>query len=417
MKALVLLLLLATPAHAQRAEADAAFERGRQLMKDGDYAAACEAFEASLKFEHTIGTLYNLGLCHERLGKLATAYTELKQVAATDTNKGRAADAAKRVAAIEPRLTKMRLAIAEPAPGLVVERDGLDVTALVGQEVPVDPDAYTFTASAPGRKTHTQQVDLRRESATIDVAIPALEAEDSVEAPAPGTPEGYPVQLARRPWTIPDGMYEVGVTTIVETSDSMFEQVPIYGGVYGRIGIQRFELGLRATVHGRYPVGESARPSRFRTATATIGYAIAPMFAARLEYTRYHPIGDLANGSDIRVQALRKQLVMPRLALAGAAGFVYAERDESEFTAEAAFGVQITALPKLSLEALAELGINVGGDLYSHNVTLGFGALGLYAVKADIDIFLRVFAGLLPAVSGSSSSDFRAYAIGVNWRP
>lgn len=416
MRALVLLLLLATPAHAQRAEADAAFERGRQLMKDGDYAAACEAFEASLKFEHTTGTLYNLGLCHERLGKLATAYTELKQVAATDTNKGRAADAAKRVAAIEPRLTRMRLAIAEPAPGLVVERDGLDVTALVGQEVPVDPDAYTFTASAPGRKTHTQQVDLRRESATIDVAIPALEVEDSVGAPVPGAPVGYPMQLARRPSTLPDGTYEVGATSVVETADSMFDQVPIYSGVHGRIGIQRFELGLRATVHGRYPVTES-RPSRFRTATATIGYAIAPMFAARLEYTRYHPIGDLANGSDIRVQALRKQLVMPRLALAGAAGFVYAERDESELTAEAGFGVQITATQKLSLEALAELGINVGGALYSHNVTLGFGALGLYAVRADIDVFLRVFAGLLPAVAGSSSSDFRAYTIGLDWRP
>src|SRR5688500_1536605 len=104
----VLFVLAATPARAQRAEADAAFERGREFMKNGDYEKACDAFETSLRLEATIGTLYNLGLCHEKLGKLASAYTELKQVAERDTNKGRAADAAKRAAALEPRLTKMK---------------------------------------------------------------------------------------------------------------------------------------------------------------------------------------------------------------------------------------------------------------------------------------------------------------------
>ena len=418
--AIVLLLALSAPAHAQRAEADAAFERGRVLMKEGNFKEACEAFEASLRFEHTIGTLYNLGLCHERLGKLASAWSELKQVAATDTNKGRAADAAKRVAALEKRLTKMRLVISEPAPGLVVERDGLDVTALVGQEVPVDPRTYSFTATAPGRKTHTTQVALAREGETIEISIPALSTSDepTPEPVTPAGPTGYPMQLARRPWLMPDGKYEVGAVTIASTSDSMFEQEPIDAGVFGRIGIQMFEIGLRATFHARYPQRESTRPNPWQTVTASFGYAIKPMFVGRLEYTRYHPVGDLGKGSDLRIALLRKQLVMPKLALAGSAGFVYAERgDENELTGEGTFGVQATATARLSFEALAELGLNAGGDLYSHNVSLGFGTLGMYAVNAEIDVFLRLFVGLLPAVDGSSSNDFRSVVIGLNWRP
>lgn len=180
-----------------------------------------------------------------------------------------------------------------------------------------------------------------------------------------------------------------------------------------------FELGLRTSFHVRYPQDESTRPNPWQTITGTIGYAIRPMFAGRLEYTRYHPVGDLGKGSDLRLALLRKQLVAPRLALAGSAGFTYAERggDQNELTADGVFGVQVTATPRLSLEALGELGLNVGGDLYSHTVSLGFGALGLYALDAHLDVFVRLFVGLLPAVDGSSSNDLRSVTLGVNWRP
>src|SRR5262245_42564670 len=83
-------------AHAQKAEADAAFRRGRALMAKGETEQACAEFEASMKLDPERGTLYNLGLCHEALGKLATAWAELRELAEGDTNAERRKDAAKR---------------------------------------------------------------------------------------------------------------------------------------------------------------------------------------------------------------------------------------------------------------------------------------------------------------------------------
>ncbi|HTR51376.1 MAG TPA: hypothetical protein VMJ10_11760, partial [Kofleriaceae bacterium] len=92
----LLCVLASTRASAQKADADAAFQRGRSLMASGDIAKACTEFEASMRFDPEWGTLYNLALCHERLGKLATAWTELNELGASDTNAARAHDAKKR---------------------------------------------------------------------------------------------------------------------------------------------------------------------------------------------------------------------------------------------------------------------------------------------------------------------------------
>ena len=414
----VLALVAATPqAHAQRAEADAAFERGRALMKSGDYEGACEAFETSLRLDPTIGTVYNLAGCHEKLGKLASAYTELKQVAERDSNKARAADAAARVVALEPRLTRFKLIITESTVGLVVERDGVDITAFAGQVVPVDPRRYTFTATAPGLEPYTTVVDLTREGATIDVTIPALSTKR--EAPPPsGPPAGYPRSLAQRPFTMPDGLYELGAATLLSTSDTMFQQAPIDAFVAGRVGIQQFEMGLATSVHARYAEVTMTRPRLWRSVTGTLAYAITPMFAGRLVYTRYHPIGDLGQGSDLAIAMLRKYLVAPRVAIAGSAGFVFLQRgDVNELVLESTFGPQITATDALSFEVVADLGVAVGGERYSHTLELGVAAQALYTITRDLDVFARGFVGLLPAVENSSSNDFRSVTIGVNWRP
>lgn len=417
---LVLALVMASPkAYAQRAEADAAFERGRTLMQSGDYEGACDAFETSLRLDPTIGTVYNLGLCHDKLGKLASAYTEFKQVAERDSNKARATDAAKRAAALEPRLTRFRLKISEPTAGLVVERDGVDITAFADQVVPVDPRRYTFTATAPGLEPYTAVVDLTREGETVDVKIPALSTKSDgpgPEGPGPNAPGGYPRSLALRPFTMPDGMYELAAGTRASTSDTMFEQAPIDALVAARIGIQMFELGLRASFHARYPEVMATRPKPWRSVTGTLAYAIQPLFVGRLEYTRYHPVGELGKGADLALALMRKYIVAPRVGLAGSAGFTFFERgDASELVLEASFGPQVTATDALSFEMAAELGVAAGGELYSHTVGLGVAFGGLYAISRDLDVFARAVVGLLPAVDGSSSNDFRSLTIGVNW--
>lgn len=421
-----LTLALAGRAHAQRAEAQDAFERGRKQMKDGDYKAACASFETSLQLEAAVGTLYNLGLCHEKLGHLASAWAELKQVAATDTNKGRAADAAKRVAALEPRLTRMKLVVTDPVPGLAIEREGIDVTTFIDQPVPVDPRTYQFKVTAPGHQPLLFERALDQEGKTVEVEVPAFAAvkEDPAHPPALSA-DRYPRVTALRPLAMPNGMYEVTAFNIASTSEA-FEQSPIEGVVSARGGIQKFELGLRVGVHERHEQVMAARPNRLQSLAGTLQYSITPMFAGKLEYVRVQPfgrLGDSTKGSDLRVILGRKERLSPKIAFDGSGGFVFVQRQNAgggsgnELVGEAIAGLQFIATPRLSIDGSALLQLNVGGELFSHTVTLGVAPAALYSINPEIDVFARIFLGLLPARSGSSSSDLRTYTIGVSWRP
>ncbi len=337
---------LAGRVHAQRAEAQEAFERGRKLMKEGDYKAACASFETSLRLDPTNGTLYNLGLCHDKLGKLASAWAELKQVAETDTNRARAADAGKRAEALEPRLTRFKLVVPEPVDGLVIERDGIDITPLVGQVVPVDPRTYSFKATAPGKKPVTFDVALDREGETIDVEVPRFAAE------APPPPPGYyPSQLALRPITLPDRMYEVTATNSISTSESRFEQSPIDGEIAGRIGIQKLEIGLHASFTERYSQLTSTRPNPWASVGGSVSYTIQPRLVGRFEYIRFHPIGDVGTGSDLKLAVERKQMLHPKIAFDGSGGFTFAAgrrsgEDQNELILQTRSAIQATATPR-----------------------------------------------------------------------
>ncbi len=163
--------------------AEAAFQKGKELEDAGQTAEACEQFARSQQLDPQLGTLYNLARCHQRLGKLASAWQEFTELAAKDTNKKRKADATKQAKALAPRLTRMRLVVTAPAAGLVIERDGVDVTALVDLETPVDPATYAFRATAPGRVAWQAEVELTAEGQTITIEVPEL-------APAPVKTDG-----------------------------------------------------------------------------------------------------------------------------------------------------------------------------------------------------------------------------------
>src|SRR5262245_38278640 len=84
---LVVSALLTTSGLARAAEprdaaaAEVLFEAGKNLMERGDYAAACPKFEESYRLDPATGALFALALCHERAGKIATAWVEYMEVA------------------------------------------------------------------------------------------------------------------------------------------------------------------------------------------------------------------------------------------------------------------------------------------------------------------------------------------------
>ena len=167
-----ILLLVTTSAHADPATAEALFSEGRRLFAQGDYAAACPKFEASNKADPAEGTLLNLAMCWEKLGKTASAWATYMQVANASTSNGRADRAQlaqQRAAALLPTLSK--LAITAPA-GASIRVDGVAWSAATtGIATPVDPGRHTIDASAPNKPAFRRVVDVPANAATIAVAV------------------------------------------------------------------------------------------------------------------------------------------------------------------------------------------------------------------------------------------------------
>jgi tetratricopeptide (TPR) repeat protein len=197
---LVALLLAARAAHADDAAiAEAEFVKAKRLMKEGKTADACLAFERSQKLDPQNGTRYNLAICYAELGKTATAFAIFRELAQKDQNAARKADSAKRAEKLEPRLMKLLVVARSHAPGLVVERDGVDVTRLLGIEEPIDPGRYRITARADGKAPWEQEVEVTAaEGGVIIVEIPALKRPDEVGGPDQDKPIEEEEEAPRR---------------------------------------------------------------------------------------------------------------------------------------------------------------------------------------------------------------------------
>ena len=169
----LVLFLVATPAFADRAAAEALFTEGRKLMDEGNYAAACAKLEASNKEDPGIGTQLNLAMCWEKLGRSASAWAMYMQVANAMTSNGRndrAQFAQSHAAALLPTLSK--LAITAPQGTTSIRVDGAPWSAAVtGIPTPIDPGRHTIDATAPSKPSFRRVVDVPGNAATVTVAV------------------------------------------------------------------------------------------------------------------------------------------------------------------------------------------------------------------------------------------------------
>ncbi|HVK71850.1 MAG TPA: hypothetical protein VM734_00965 [Kofleriaceae bacterium] len=174
----------------RKAGAEAAFRQGKDMLAKGQIEAACMAFKQSQALDPQFGTQYNLALCFEKWGRLASAWGELTELAAKDTNKPRRADAAKRARALEPRLVRLLIVVPMQVPGLTVTRDGSDVTDLIGVATPVDPGPSKLVAEAPGYQPWSFDVTLAGEGSTVTVQVGPLEKQPEPPPPPPDDDSG-----------------------------------------------------------------------------------------------------------------------------------------------------------------------------------------------------------------------------------
>src|SRR5262245_25490005 len=87
--------------------ADEHFKRGKELLARGRVAEACAELATSDALDPSVGTLGLLAACHEKLGKVATAYreyaeTEKRARAGRDERAEFAKAQAERLAAVVP---------------------------------------------------------------------------------------------------------------------------------------------------------------------------------------------------------------------------------------------------------------------------------------------------------------------------
>lgn len=182
----------AAPSAEDRALATELFKQGRDLMTAGKAAEACPKLAESHRLDPGGGTILNLALCYEAIGKLASAYgafNDALAMARRDDRDDRVTIAIDHLASVESRVS--RLIIAVPAgselTGLEVRRDGAEVSrAAWGSAMPMDGGSHQIVVSAPGHRPWSVTVTVQNESDKQTIVVPRLAPE--VAPPAPPAP-------------------------------------------------------------------------------------------------------------------------------------------------------------------------------------------------------------------------------------
>lgn len=147
-------------AHADPILGKALFDKGNEASKRGDYKLACEYFRDSYKHAVTVGVMFKLAECEEKLGNLASAWQHYKRVIEELDGKpeGRRSDrlklAKQRAPKLEPKVPWLTIQLDAGAPaGTTVSRDDVEVgKAELGVAQPLDPGRHWVVVTAPEHK-------------------------------------------------------------------------------------------------------------------------------------------------------------------------------------------------------------------------------------------------------------------------
>lgn len=173
--------------------AEALFKAARALVDKGDYAAGCPKFEASLALNPSASTMINLARCHEREGKLATAWHDYnralvlnRETAGEQRRRSLEEIAQKEIAALEPRMPKLSIVVERAPSGVEVQRDGTTLpAAALGEPLPIDPGPHEIRASAPGHQTEARAITLAEgQTETVALTLRPVAAAGAAAAPA-----------------------------------------------------------------------------------------------------------------------------------------------------------------------------------------------------------------------------------------
>ncbi len=299
--------LCAAQTASQRALAEALFREARALMTEGRYADACPKFAESQRLDPGGGTLLNLAVCHEKQGKLASAWAEFQEAltqAKADTRPDRARLAQDHISSLEPRLAKVVVLVANEAPANVaITLNGTPLgTAAWGTPVPVDAGELRINAQALGYEPYSKALEIS-DGRRITVEVPALVRNEH----SGGTTSDFGSKGTDANWTTAYVFGAVGVAAVGA------------GSYFGVRALQEKQDANRQCSPGCDPEGHQAdRNAVFNgwLATAGFGIGIAALGVAGYLYT------DADEGLDATGEAQRSGegdvAVVPSLTRTGA---------------------------------------------------------------------------------------------------
>jgi hypothetical protein len=168
---------------SQRA-AEVLFSEARDLMRDSHFEEACPKLAQSQELAPALGTLLNLGVCLEKVGRTASAWSRFRSAASEAASKhddAREQFARAHIKDLEPVLARLSVEVA-PEAASNHPRVELDGTALAaaswGVAIPVDPGEHVVVASADGRRTFSKRVAVAASTREV-VRVDLLPAESS----------------------------------------------------------------------------------------------------------------------------------------------------------------------------------------------------------------------------------------------
>lgn len=147
------------------AGAEKLYDDGAKLLADNDWVGACAKFADSFKLDPAPGTQLNLASCSEHEGKVALAWSRLKD--ARSLNADTKSDTQRKqiesfiqasIDRLEPRLPYLTVRIANAPSGAVALRDQQPM--VIGVDLPIDPGKHLIVVGAPGYIEQTRELTL-----------------------------------------------------------------------------------------------------------------------------------------------------------------------------------------------------------------------------------------------------------------
>jgi hypothetical protein len=237
------------------ARADELFKTAKDELKHGLAADACAHFAESKRLAPGVGVTLYLGDCYQRVGRTASAWIAFREaeILARAHKDKRAELAHQRAEALEPKVNRLTIQVAGPAPAtpLDVTCDGHPVARdSWGTPVPIDPGEHVIVAqSGSWSRTYGANVDPKALATTITIELPAPEPRPApvARATAEPLPAASPPPPAEAP---PAATLLVEPPPVADANASTRFWLTITSGAVGVAGLAVGTVfGILATSH------------------------------------------------------------------------------------------------------------------------------------------------------------------------